>query len=867
MDLRIDQPIFLLLFIPLLGYFLWTWWQHRSILKKEHQVVFIIRIFAVMLIMFAIASPYVYMPVKEEQVLFLIDRSASMAGTEDEAVKFIEESLKVKKENHAVGIYSFASNFQTEAMLSKTVEHVPTLGEMREVDETDMEQALQLASSIAGKEKAARIVLLSDGLQTKGEVLESIAKLAGSKISVDVVPLGREFLHDVSIRSFTTPQMAYQGEEQQFVTEIESTNETSGELLLYENDQLIFREKVQLQKGKNVFTYRHKGSREGLAKYEAVIQADEDTILENNKLTSVTMVQSTPRLLIVTHREEGSPIAKILNPSSIPFDEVSVEELPSSLSYMLKYNAIIFDNVPAYLVGEAKMGVIEQAVKNFGVGFMMVGGENSFGLGGYFKTPIEKLLPVEMEVQGKHQIPSLGLVLVIDRSGSMTGMKMDLAKEAAVRSVELLRDGDTFGLIAFDSKPWEIVKTEPLVNREQVINTILSIPADGGTEIYPALSLAFQNLSGLTLQRKHIILLTDGQSATSGDYDGLIESGKREKITLSTVAIGDDADRRLLEYLSELAGGRFYDAVDETAIPSVLSRETSMISRTYIEDHPFYPSIYRSEGWNHLFEEGVPQMNAYIGTTAKGTARVIAESEKGDPVLAEWQYGLGRTIAFTSDSTGVWSGDWARWNQWSDFWHTAVSRLLPSYNEIAYDIRMDGDGSFIITDPTNQAAFIDVAAVDEIGNELDVHLEPIAANKVRALVDAKPGLVFFRISKGDEVYQAGFTVPYNREFDLQPPNETLLKEIAERTGGKLIEEPHEVFREFNRQGATRQSISSILLFAGLVLFFIDITIRRFGWKFFRQVVQPKKLAALQEIVEEETNVAQILKVLRKNQGK
>lgn len=815
------------------------------------------------MLVFAIASPYLLLPVKEEQVLFLIDRSASMAGTEDEALKFIEESLREKKETHSVGIYSFASNFQTEAILSKTLEHVPNLSEIREVGETNIEQALQLATGIVDKDKATRIVLMTDGLQTKGEVLESITKIAGSKISVDVVPLGRKISNDVSIQSFTTPQVAYQGEEQTLVTEIESTTDTMGELLLYENDQLIFRETIQLEEGKNVFTYRHKGNKEGLVKYEAYIQTDEDAILENNKLTSITMVQSTPRLLIVSDREEGSPIADMLNPSSIQFEEVLSEELPSSLSYMLKYDAIIFDNVPGHLVGEAKMGVIEQAVKNFGIGFMMVGGENSFGLGGYFKTPIEKLLPVEMEVKGKQQLPSLGLVIVLDRSGSMIGLKMELAKEAAVRSVELLREGDTFGLIAFDSHPWEIIETKPLGNKDEVTNTILSIPAEGGTEIYPSLSLAYNNLFDLPLQRKHIILLTDGQSATSGNYEELIESGKKKHITLSTVAIGHDADRQLLESLSELAGGRFYDVEDETTIPSILSRETAMISRTYIVDDPFYPVIYHSEGWNQLFEEGVPQMNAYIGTTAKTTANVIAESEKEDPVLAEWQYGLGRTIAFTSDSTGAWAGDWGRWDRWVDFWNTAISRLLPTYNEIAYDIRMDGEGSFLITDPTNQAAFLDVAVVDEYGNELEVHLEPISASKVRAVADAKPGLVFFRISKDDNVYQAGLTVPYSSEYRLQPPNEKLLEEVADKTGGKIVEDPQEVFRKFNEQGATRQSIATIILLVSLLLFFVDITIRRFGWAFFKQMGKSKNIVTAQKVTEEETNVAQILKELRK----
>ncbi|TSI11701.1 VWA domain-containing protein [Lysinibacillus sp. BW-2-10] len=864
MDLRIDIPLALLLLIPVIGYFIWTWWHHRHQLKKSQFVVFAIRIVSVVLLIFAMASPYFLLPVKEEQVVYLIDRSASVEGTEEQTLAFIEESLQAKKDIHEVGIYSFASNLQTESMLSNSLEQVPKLSDLTNRDNTNIAQALQLTTGIVDREKATRIVLFSDGIETKGEVSEQLTKLVGSNVSVDVVTLSKDVKADISIQSFTTPQVAFEGEQQQLVTEVEATTATSGELFLYENDQLIHKETVQLEEGTNVFTYRHIGKSEGLVKYEALFQVGEDAILQNNKLTSVTMVQSSPRLLIVSDREEGSPIAAALGPNSIAYDVKSSSEIPSSLSSYLHYNAIIFDNIPGHLVGEEKMGIIEQAVKNFGVGFMMVGGENSFGLGGYFKTPIEQLLPVEMEVKGKQQLPSLGLVIVLDRSGSMMGPKIELAKEAAARSVELLRNGDTLGFIAFDDRPWEVIETAPLTDKEEAVNTILSIAPGGGTEIFSSLALAFENLADQKLQRKHIILLTDGQSYSAGSYEELIEEGKGNNITLSTVAIGTDADANLLESLSEMGSGRFYSVVDETTIPSILSRETAMISRTYIEDNPFYPTIYNAQGWNALFAEGVPQMNAYIGTTAKQTAMVVAESEKEDPVLAEWQYGLGRTIAFTSDSTGAWTGDWARWSEWRNFWQTAISKMLPTYNDIAYDIKQNADGSFTITDPTNQAAFLDVAVVDELGEELDVQVEPVSASQVRVMVDANPGLVFFRISKDDEsIYQAGLTIPYSAEYELHLPNEAMLTQIAEKTGGKVLEEPEDVFREFTVKGAERQSITTWLVLASMLLFFIDITLRRFGWGFLQVVRKSKKGVTEKPVAEEETNVAQILKGMKK----
>lgn len=864
MDLRIDYPLALLLLIPAIGYLVWTWWRHRGQLKKSQLTVFVIRIIAVFFLVFAIASPYLLLPVKEEQVVFLVDRSASTEGTIDETVAFIEESLQSKKDTHHVGIYSFASNLQTESILSKSTEKVPPFGDVSDYGETNIAQALQLTTGIVDRQKATRIVLVTDGLETKGNTSEQITKIIGSNVTVDVVPLRKQVESDVSIQSFTTPQVAYKGEQQQLITEIDATSKTVGTLYLYENDQLIHQEQVNLEEGSNVFTYRHIGNAEGLVKYEALVQVEDDAIVENNKLTSITMVQTSPRLLIVNNRDEGSPIAAALGPDSISYDVLSASELPNTLSSYLHYNAIIFDNIPGHLVGEEKMAVIEQAVKNFGVGFMMVGGDNSFGLGGYFKTPIEALLPVEMEVKGKQQLPSLGLVIVLDRSGSMMGPKIELAKEAAARSIELLRDGDTLGFIAFDNHPWEIIKTAPLKDKEDAVNTILSIAPGGGTEIYSSLAMAFENLADLKLQRKHIILLTDGQSYTANSYEDLIEEGKENNITLSTVAIGSDADALLLEELSELGGGRFYSVIDASTIPSILSRETVMISRTYIEDNPFYPIMYNAPGWDSLFENGVPQMNAYIGTTAKQTAMIVAESEKEDPVLAEWQYGLGRTIAFTSDSTGIWTGDWARWSEWSSFWHTAISKMLPSYNEIAYDIRADSNNSFIITDPNNQAAFLNIAVVNESGEELKTQIEPISASKVKVVVDAgDPGIVFFRLSKDDEsIYQAGLTIPYSAEYKLQPPNEQLLTYIAEKTGGELIEEPKDIFREFEKRGAERQSIATWLVLASMILFFIDITLRRFGWSFLQTISRPKKEAPEENVVEE-TNVAQILKEMKK----
>ncbi|WP_313891446.1 VWA domain-containing protein [Psychrobacillus sp.] len=829
MDLRIDQPLWLLLLVPIIIYFYWTWRKDKKGFKKEHKVVFYMRLVAIFCLLLGLTNPYILLPIKDEQVLFLVDRSASVQGTDRQVTEWIEKSLTERKDSHLVGIYTFAEDFQSEVALTSGEVKLPVFTPMKASGNTDIARALQLATGIVESNKATRIVLFTDALETTGSVADELVKIAGGNVTIDVVQLDRIASEDVAITSFETPAIAFEGEQQQLNVKLEATANTNGELLLYQNDQLISREAIALEQGTNSFTFRNSSVGEGLLKYEVQVVVAGDGLIENNKLTSVTTVESSPKLLVVTFDGRQSNIPTVIDQAVIATDVIDATALPFDLSNYLEYDAIIFDNVPGHAVGEQKMTVIEQAVKNFGVGFMMVGGNNSYGLGGYFKTPIEKLLPVEMDIKGKHQIPSLGLMIVMDRSGSMSGSKLEYAKEAAARSVEMLRDDDTLGFIAFDDRPWEIIETAQLSDKHEAVDTILSVGAGGGTEIYASLALAYERLSPLKLQRKHIILLTDGQSYTANDYQTLIEDGAEDLITISTVAVGQDADRNLLESLAEMGGGNFYDVMDESTVPAIMARETAMISRTYIEDNPFYPKIYGDQAWTSLFADGVPQMNAYIATTAKQTASVIAESEKEDPVLVEWMYGLGRTIAFTSDSTGEWSGDFARWNNWGDFWNTAVSRLLPAYSEVPFTIQKASDGSYTVTDPSGQSSFIEVAAVNEKGEELSVTSEPLAPGKSRVSVDSEPGLVFFRVSnEQNAVYQAGISIPYSEEYKVQKANTTVLEMIASRAEGKVLTDPLEAFRDMNKKSLEKQSIQQFLVLAAIVLFFLDITIRRFG---------------------------------------
>lgn len=857
MELRLDNPLWLWLLVPAIAYFAILGFQHVRRSDWPARAVFIARTAAVGLLIFALADPAIYRAVKEEQIIFLMDRSASMEGMETQMAAAIEGAIAQKQDSQLVGVYTFAEDFQSLLPMTKESQPLPADITVNDKSHTNIARALELASNSGNPDIATRLVLLTDGNETKGSALESLNRIQSDRVQIDVLTLQQEAGNDVGITSFETPAAAFLGESQLFSIVLSSDSEQSGQLIISKDDEELDRQNVSLVAGENVFSYSYPATEEGLAKYEARIELESDAFLENNALTSITEVEGNPELLIV-NGSEPSPIPELIDSANIRVTSIASESLPTNLSSILQYDAIIFDNVSGTSVGGQQMNVIEQAVKQFGVGFMMTGGDQSYGLGGYFKTPIERILPVEMEVKGKEELPSLGLIIVMDRSGSMAGMKMELAKEAAARSVELLREEDTVGVIAFDDRPWEIVPTGKLEDPKAAAEQILSVTPGGGTEIYKSLEEAYSQLEDLELQRKHIILLTDGQSATSNDYDSLIEGGKENNITLSTVSIGQDADKALLENLTETGTGRYYDVADATTIPAILSRETMMMSRTYIVDEPFHPIIYDS-AWADLYNNGVPQMNAYIATTAKSTASLAMESEKGDPILATGNYGLGRTIAFTS-GTGAWSGDFQAWQNWPAFWNRTVSELLPTYEEIPFTITKQQQGVYTIQDPARNSAIIEAIVIDEAGNEILIETEPIAPGEIQVTLDADPGLVFFSISNEDGAsFKTGLTIPYGDEYRIREPNSSLLSTLAERSGGRVLESLDESVRDIPYESGTSQSVQQQLLLIAMILFFLDITIRRFGLKIPSR--QQKALTATD--VEQPKTIEQLIKAKKR----
>jgi len=467
-------------------------------------------------------------------------------------------------------------------------------------------------------------------------------------------------------------------------------------------------------------------------------------------------------------------------------------------------------------------------------------------LGGYLGTKLEEILPVDMDLSRKKNVPSLALVVVIDKSGSMSDAlqgvnKMELAKEAAVRSAEVLRDGDYMGVVAFDSAAAWIAEIQNASNKEEIQESIGTIQPGGGTNMYPGLNLAYQALQNIDTALKHVIVLTDGHTSDA-NFEALISEMAENGITVSGVAVGQDADQSLMQRIAELGRGRYYFTDDISSIPKIFTKETYMATRSYINNETFYPKALGSSPMLRGIDS-VPPLDGYITTTIKGGALQVLVSDKDDdPVLAYWDYGLGRVAAWTSDAKGVWTEKWLKWDKAAAFWLNTISSVLPGGDSQAGKIETGRTGNMgeitVSLDELDEGLESYAVIVSPNGEESRIKLRPSKPGYYQGTFELdKTGVYLMRVEQRRQdgsiaVLESGLIYPYSPEYDIRMISSRNLSEhIAGQTGGRMLEEPEDILLDESQPVWRQHEIWPALLLTALMLFFVDITMRKLGWKF------------------------------------
>lgn len=674
--------------------------KFKSVIRKR--MITALRIMLMLCLVIALSSPNIKSTLNQTATIFVADVSDSLRRSRGRIQEFIQDSLGYISDRDITGVISFADEAAVVKMPDKANNGNLSLNTKIKTGGTNIEKALTLAQSVMPENAAKRLVLLTDGRETSGNAEEKAKKLSRLGYTVDVVAFEESIGDEVQMEELSVPKQVNAGERFDISLKIKSTANTNAVIRLYQNRTLAQEKSVELYDGDNLFVFTDTAEETGMITYTAEVVADSDTVIQNNQLSGFTQVLDKPKILLVERGNSGENLVRYID-GYAQITRVKPEEVPVTMQEIIKYDAFVLTDINYEWLNEDFVVLLEQAVKHNGKGLLVTGGENSYAPGGYKGTLLETVLPVNMDINEKEEKPNLGLVLVIDKSSSMSGgeygiTKLDLAKEAAIRTVEVLEDTDWLGVIAFDETVQWVIKTEQLTDKKKATDLIGSIRPGGGTQIIPPLNEAWKNLREKDTKLKHIILLTDGHAEQYG-YDRVIRNINSDGITLSTVAVGEEADAMLLKALARGGNGRFYKTDEFSDIPSILVKETFLAGQKYLQNRSFYPELVSSSGILKGIEE-IPPLDGYVATSIKSTASMIFKSDTDDPVLAVWQYGLGRTAAWTSDIQGTWTSQWSIWHDAPVFWGNLISWLIQKNMNTEYSVDTtvkDGKGIITVT--------------------------------------------------------------------------------------------------------------------------------------------------------------------------
>ncbi len=728
------------------------------------------------------------------------------------------------------------------------LEELKAIEQRLQTSHTDVREALRLARSLLPDSSRRRIVLWSDGNWTRGDPEAELQYLARSGIPVDVHGHARSTTGEVLAERLIAPGQVKIREPVELELQIASSSAGEATLRLFRDRFLLKTDTIQLQPGRNSVRIPKQELDEGFHEFEAVVDAAGDTTPENNRARAAVVVAGRPRVLLVEGREEDARwLEQALRDEEIQIEVRPPIGFPTDLNDLLAYDVLMISDVPATDLHTSQLALVKRYVRDFGGGLVMLGGEKSFGLGGYYRTPVEDALPVRMPIKKTIEKPNLGLALVLDRSGSMAGEKLTLAKEAAIAAVEVLKPKDQIGVVVFDEAADWVVELQPAGNREEIMTQVSRVAVGGGTYIYAGLYHAYEALAESSAKLKHVIVLTDGHTTGSREeHLDIVSRMAADEITVTTVGIGE-ADQALLQAMAETGNGEAYFTNDFGSIPQIFTKETLRASKSMLVEEPFLP-VPASGGDQILkgVELGeLPMLMGYVATTPKETARVLLASDHGDPVLASWNYGLGRSVAFTSDARNRWATDWISWPQFGKFWGQVVRSVMATGTtsplQQSADVTVErGEVRFKLDTRDRDGRFLDevkpsLALLDATGEARAVELSKTAPGLVEASFPLETYGDYVRLrveSRLDEqlvgLRNWAVVESYPPEYRAAAPDLAFLDHIGRTTGGRR--EPP-VASAFEFEGPPARGLEDLwrlcILLAGLLLP-LDIALRRIG---------------------------------------
>lgn len=829
-------------------------------LRRSSRLVWL-RGLTVALLCVGLAEPLLGSADSATSTIFVVDRSSSIDGeVADQVSHWIDEAFSAGGSSDRAAVIAFGASPE---LLSAPQQVDQISGDLLtdatvSVEATNIESALAMAHALPMTGQR-RIVLISDGAENAGSALVQASQLAANQTAVDVLPVSGVGADDFRIEGATLPASVWEGEQVSVLVSVASSIDTEGTIGVSVDggEPEIYDARFTDELSSHVYTVENLSPGFHSIELSATAAAGQDAFAQNNTTTHSLIVRDQPALLLVSPERGDSTFLQVaLESRGALVTPTTPSGIPDRLSELTAYDVVILNNVPAAELTIGQVAALEVLTREFGRGLLVVGGSSAFGPGGYAATPLEELLPVAVKVTDGKERQRVALMLIIDKSGSMATdpldatSKIEMARQAAHLAAGALSEGDEIGILVFNGKQQWIVHLTRIngeEDRERIDAAIDTITADGSTEIFPALEVGFDAIVQSDADVRHVILISDGKSdtGTRDSYEQLVEEFEQSNTTLSTIAIGDDADTDLLQFLAEHGNGNYHPTERPEEVPTITLQEAQSAGSQSIINGAFQPvQIGASPILTGFDPEQLPIIDRYDYSELKESAQGILTSPRDDPILAKWQYGLGRVITWTADDGIDFAQEWRTWPRYGEFWMSMIRWGLPDPENgpVTIDIEREGADALLIVRAQSAAgdyvdltqATVDVTSADgSVTNDLPLYQSAPGEYQVR-IVDPEPGAYQISVDydglpTGQEVL-AGFSIPASPELQPSSTSADLLTAIAARTGGRLLslDAPGEVFDLPAASGSgmtVYRPLWWVALLVALVVFILELSMR------------------------------------------
>ena len=842
MKFQFSHPYYLLLLLPALLWVIWYAWKSDvQISSWRRWSALTIRLVVVLLLILAIAGIQWLRPLEGINVYFLLDRSDSIPSTQQEFARdYVNRSSKQKKNDDKAGVIVFGSEASIESSPNSAVD-LQKIQAVVGAERTDLASAIRLGTAAFPENGQKRLVIMSDGNENVGDAMAAILAAKPLGVTVDVMPMGVSRANDLSVQKVQVPPKLKKNQAFEVKIFVQADRAQTAAVRLYRNEQFLGEQKVQLSAGKNLFSFPQTLSDPDFYTYDVRVDAVGDPLPQNNRATGFTTVVGEPRLLIVSDDPDTDrQLAAAMQSSRLEISVVGLDKFPSTLAEMQSCDAIFISNLAAGDLGSDRQKLLESAVRDFGVGLVCVGGDQTYAAGGYRGTPLESTLPVNMELDSKKVLPSGAVVLVMHGMEFANGNQV--ARDCAQGVLGALGPGDEMGVLLWDGTERWLFPLAKVGNKRDLQAQIAGMNQGDLGSFQNIMQMGQDALKKSKANLKHMIIFSDGDPAAPSQQ--LMNSIVADRVTVSTILISGHVGPETMVWIAEQGKGRFYNVTSPNDLPQIFIKETAVILKSAIYEEPFQPQLRAaSEVVRGIGSCEYPQLLGYVATTPKARAETPLWTDKGDPLLAHWQYGLGRAVAFTSDAKPKWARNWLNWDKYRQFWSQIAQWSLRRLDNADFttEVTVDKGEGVITVDALDEKGdyrnFLNLPAVvvSPKGERQNVRLEQTGPGHYEArfptkevgaylinLMDVKEGEV-----RGSQV--VGASVNYSPEFTAPEPNINLLRRIAESGGGKLLDPSMPSLNPFLHDRTKTfqpRDLWETLLKLAILLFTLDVGVRR-----------------------------------------